>query len=202
MTALRRPAAAAAGIGIVLIFAWWQLLMKPQSAALADAHHRSAQASTALFQTGQRLGHLKHLATNSAQLVALDQRLRAAIPPGDDLDQFLLSLNAMAQTSNVAVRSLTPSAQAPTSGGLSSMALRMTVEGGYFDVQRFLDALKSGERLVLVDALSEAPIGGQASTGSKVSAQITAHLLSGMTTTVKIPAAVPAQPTPPAGGKH
>ena len=195
MTALRRPAVAAAGIGIVLVFAWWQLLMKPQSAALADAHRRSAQASTALFQTGQRLGHLKHLATNSAQLVALDQRLRAAIPPGDDLDGFLLSLNAMAQTSNVAVRSLTPSAQAPASGGLSSMAIRMSVEGGYFDVQRFLDALKAGERLVLIDGLSETPIGGQASTGSKISAQITAHLLSGMTTTVKIP-------DPPAGGTH
>ena len=67
------------------------------------------------------------------------------------------------------------------------MAIRMTVEGGYFDMQRFLDALKSGERLVLIDGLSETPSGTTASTGSKISAQITAHLLSGMTTTVKIP---------------
>lgn len=189
MSRVRRPALGAAIVGLIVAVAWWQLLWQPQSAALADAHERSARASAALFDTGQRIGHLKRLAANAGQLAALDQRIQAAAPPSDDLDGFLLSLNAMAQSANVAVRSLVPAAPAPAPGGLIAIGVRMTVEGGYFDVQRLLDELKSGPRLVILDGLNETPIGGQTPSGSKVSAQISSHLLSGLAPGVKIPVA-------------
>ena len=192
MTAVRRPATAATVVGLLVALLWWQLLWSPQSAALAAAHRHRAEASNALFQAGQRLGHLKHLSTQSADLVALDQRVAAAIPPGDDLDGFLLSLNAMAQASGVTVRSLTPTAPAAAPNGLSSMSVLITVEGGYFDVQRLLDLLKGGGRLVVVDALTEAPAGGAAGGGSKISARISAHILSGLPVAVPVPAPVPA----------
>ena len=196
MTRVRRPAVAAVVVAILLVLAWWQVLWQPQSAALADAHRRGAQASAALFDTGQRLGHLKRLAVNSAELAALDQRLDAAAPAGDDLDGFLLSLNAMAQASNVLVRSLVPTNPVPGPGGLTSIGVRMTVEGGYFDVQHLLDALKSGPRLVVLDGLTETPMGGQATSGSRVSAQLSTHLLSGLQSTLKGPAPVPASGRP------
>ena len=191
MSRIGRPALGALIVGAFLVVAWWQLLWQPQSAALADAHQHSARASTALFDTGQRIGHLKRLAANSGQLAALDQRIQAAVPRSDDLDGFLLALNAMAQSSNVLVRSLVPAPPAAAGGGLTALGVRMTVEGGYFDVQRLLDALKSGPRLVILDGLTETPLGGQSSSGSKVSAQISSHLLSGLAPGVTVPAAVP-----------
>lgn len=181
MSAVRRPAALGLVAAVLVLVAWWQLLWQPQSAALAEARRQGAQASTNLYQAGQRLGHLKHLAATADQMASLDQRVSAAVPPHDDLDGFLLSLNAMSHAAAVQVRSVSPSPPAPGPGGLSQIAVSLSVSGGYFDVQRFLDAVKGGPRLVVIDGISEGPQSTDARAGgSSVVAQISAHLLTGL----------------------
>jgi Tfp pilus assembly protein PilO len=108
MKALRRPAAAGVLVGLVIVVAWWQLLWNPQSSALAQAQSAQQAASTGLIGAGQTLGHLKHLEQISPQLVALEQRLSAAVPTGPSLDTFLISVNQMAESAGVDLQTVAP----------------------------------------------------------------------------------------------
>jgi Tfp pilus assembly protein PilO len=157
---VKRVAARPAVLGLiacmVISAAWYRLLWTPQGASISAAHNRQKTAQTSLFTAEQRLGHLKKLASRAPQLTALDQRLTAALPDRDAIDQFLLDLNAEAAASNVTIQSLgvTPPGKTPSSGAAQAIALQLQFTGGYFDVQRFLGALRDGSRLVVIDQLA------------------------------------------------
>jgi len=197
MTALRRPAAAGVLVGLFVLVAWWQLLWNPQASALADAHNADQVASTGLIDAGQTLGHLKHLQTISPQLVALEQQLSNAVPTGSSLDTFLVSVNAMAQSAGVDLDSVSPATPTTLSGGLSQIHVDLSLSGQYFNVQRFLDELKTGGRLVVIDTLTEAP-GGVGSSDGSLSVTIRAHILSGLSSPPAVTGLAP--PPSPAGG--
>jgi len=197
MTALRRPATAGVLVGLLIIVAWWQLLWNPQSSALARTQSAEQTASTGLIEAGQTLGHLKHLQQISPQLVALEQRLSAAVPSGPSLDTFLISVNEMAESAGVDLQSVaptpppssvttTPTTAATATGALTSTAISLSLTGGYFNMQRFLDELNTGSRLVVIDSLAEAPaVSGGSNSGSDggagtVGATIRVHILSGL----------------------
>jgi Tfp pilus assembly protein PilO len=175
---LRRPAAAAVLVAVVVTFAWWHLLWKPQSATLAAARNQQQQATADLVTASQTLGHLKHLKLLAPQLAALEDKISTAVPSSDEIDQFLLQLNAVAGQTGVAVQSLSPGN--PSAGsGYSTISLQMTVAGGYFNVQQFIDALRSGSRLVIIDTLTESPTSA-AGAPTLVTASISAHILTGL----------------------
>jgi len=199
MTALRRPATAGVLVGLLIIFAWWQLLWNPQSSALARTQSAEQTASTGLIEAGQTLGHLKHLQQISPQLVALEQRLSAAVPSGPSLDTFLISVNEMAESAGVELQSVaptpppssvnptTPKTAATATRGLTSIDISLSLAGGYFNMQRFLDELETGSRLVVIDNLAESPdvSGGGATSGpdggaGTVGATIRVHILNGL----------------------
>jgi len=185
---LRRPIVIGLVVGAVIVFGWWQMLWQPQATALADARHKEQVESSNLYQAGQRLGHLKHLGAISPQMAALDQKISAAVPRTDDLDGFLLALNGAAAQAGVALQAVSPSAQAPHLTGLTSIAVNLSVSGSYFSVQSFLDALRAGDRLVVVDSLSESPGGTDPKAGDVV-ASVGVHLLTGLA-----PSSVPPGP--------
>jgi hypothetical protein len=83
-----------------------------------------------------------------------------------------------------------------------TIPLQLSVTGGYFAIHRFLDAMRDGARLIVVDAVtlsggSTAP-GANSSDGTPLSASITARsfISTGIVTTV--PTTVP---VPPSGAK-
>jgi Tfp pilus assembly protein PilO len=205
MTAkLRRPATAGVLVGLLILGAWWQLLWNPQSSALSQAHTADQTASTGLIQAGQTLGHLKHLQTISPQLTALEEKLSNAVPNGTSFDTFLISLNQMADVAGVQLQSVAPTTPTVSTGGLSTVAISLSFSGGYFNVQRFLDELKSGSRLVIIDSLSEAPdSSGSGSVGSTpVAVSLRLHILSGLAPPPAITGLVPpALPVSSSGGQ-
>ena len=179
MTAtVRRPAVIGAVIAVVLVLGWWRLLWNPQATALAAAHQQEQQQTTNLLVAGQTLGHLKHLHTISTRMAALEQQITAAVPAGDGLDQFLLSLNALAQADGISVVSVSPG-QPSALAGLTSIPVDLSLTGTYADLQRFLDGLRNGNRLVLVDSLTEAPSTVAHGTGD-IAATVAIHILSGL----------------------
>jgi Tfp pilus assembly protein PilO len=166
-----RPAVFGLIACVVIAAVWYQLLWKPQSSAIASAHGRERTATASLFTAEQRLGHLKKLAANATQLALLDQKLSGAVPDKDSADGFIVELNAEAQAASVGISSLaiTPPATAKSGpSGVQTIGLQMNVSGGYFDVQRFLDAIRGGSRLVVIDQLSMSA--GPAKTGGSGSA--------------------------------
>jgi Tfp pilus assembly protein PilO len=166
-------------VGLVVVGGWWQLLWQPQGAAVTAAHRQDAQATSNLVTVEQNVAHLKHLQTISATLAALEQRLSNAVPPSDELDQILLSLNSLAQAAGVAVHSISPSRpSAVTAGSLQTMGLQLAGQGDYFAVQSFLDSLRSSTRLIVVDSITEAPTGKTNS--GQVSLTVSMHLFAGL----------------------
>jgi Tfp pilus assembly protein PilO len=185
--AIRRPAAVGALVALVLVGAWWKLLWQPQGAAIAKAHKQTTAASTNLYAVEQTVGHLRHLQLISPKLTALEQKLSAAVPATDDVDQFLLTLNALTQQTDVTVGSITLSPPTAVPGSLSTIGAHFTVTGDYFAVQGFLDALRATSRIIVIDSLAEGP--AQKSAGSKasgVSASLATHLLSGLAAPVPV----------------
>jgi Tfp pilus assembly protein PilO len=175
---LRRPAAVGVLVSLLLLLGWWQLLWQPQGAALAAAHTQGQQASTDLVTAEQAVGHLKHLQTISPKLTALEQQLSNAAPPSDELDQFLLMLNSLAQASGVTIASVAPTQPTASSTGLETMIVHLSGQGDYFAVQHFLDTLRSATRLIVVDSITESP-GGTRTPGS-IAFGLGIHLFAGL----------------------
>jgi hypothetical protein len=69
-------------------------------------------------------------------------------------------------------------------GGLTNITLQLSINGAYFDVERFLDRLRDGPRLVVIDAVSLSPgdttvgagAGAIRGNGTAVTASIVARL--------------------------
>ena len=182
MTArLRRPAGAGILIAVLLLAAWWKLAWQPEGAALTKAHKQTAAASSNLYAVEQNIGHLKHLQLISPKLASLEQKISAAAPPSDQVDQFLLTLNALIQQAGVTVGAIGVGQPTAAPGAVATIGLHFSVDGDYFAVQSFLDSLRASSRILVVDSLSEGPsqkTGGK-TTGS-VSASLAAHLLTGL----------------------
>jgi Tfp pilus assembly protein PilO len=178
-SALRRPAAVGVLIALLFLGAWWKLLWEPQGSALAKARSQTAAASTNLYSVEQNIGHLKHLQLISPKLAALEQKVSDAAPTNDQVDQFVLTLNALAQQANVGVGAISLTQPAAVPGSLSTIGVHLSVSGDYFAVEGFLDALRAASRVVIVDSLAEAP---QQKNGknSGVSATLGLHLLTGL----------------------
>jgi Tfp pilus assembly protein PilO len=194
--ALRRPAAVGALVALVLVGGWYKILWQPTGSAIAKASKQTSAASTNLYSVEQNIGHLKHLQLISPKLAVLEQQLSAAVPATDEMDQFLLTLNALIQQAGVDVGSISLAPPA-SSGSVSTIGVRFSVNGDYFAVQGFLDSLRASSRIIVIDSLSETPSSKSGSkAGDEVSASLAAHILSGLV------APVPAvqkllTPTPP-----
>lgn len=153
-------------LGAVLItVAWFFLLWSPASAKVEKAKVDKQAAEQRQSELQARLGRLKKLEANADVLERDRVALSAAIPDSDNLDEFLHQVNERASTSGVSLVSIapTPPAVAPVAGGAASsgasspsVGLQMQVNGDYFAVMRFLEALRDGPRLITVDNLTMA----------------------------------------------
>jgi Tfp pilus assembly protein PilO len=191
---LRRPAAVGVLVAFVLTVGWWQALWQPQGASIAAAHKQVQLESTNLVTVEQSVAHLKHLQTISAKLAALEKLLSTAAPATDELDQVLLSLNALAQSTGLTLRSITPSRPAASTSGLATMSVQLQGQADYFGVQSFLDALRASTRLIVVDTITEAPAGSKSS--NLVSVSLGIHLFAGLAAPTPAAALAAAAPTP------
>jgi len=182
MTArLRRPAAVGVLVALVVLGGWFKLLWEPQGAALAAAHRQALAASTNLFTVEQSLGHLKHLKTLAPQMAALEQKLSAAAPATDQVDQLIVTLNDLSQQAGVTIGAISFSSPTVSPGSVATLSVHLSVTGNYFAVQQFLDSLRSSPRIVIIDSLSETPTATAGRPGGNtVGLSLAAHVLTGL----------------------
>jgi len=179
MTSTRsRPVLFGLLAAVIVAGLWYQLAWSPQSAALASAHRQAEGATQNLFVAEQRVAHLKHLASIASALKALDVRVTGAVPPTDQVDQLIVEVNGAASAAGIAVGGLSFT---PVVAATGRLGVQMNVTGGYLAVEQFLDALRDGPRLVVIDSLSFAPGAGTVAgapvtvAGTPVTVAIAAH---------------------------
>ena len=120
-------------------------------------------------------------------------RLDGAVPNNDDLDGIITTLNNDAGQAGVGLSSLAVTQPGTTThGSANAIPLQISVGGGYFAVHRFLDEMRDGSRLIVVDTVSlSSGSSASAGNGTSLTATITARAFI-TTGTAVAPVATPA----------
>jgi Tfp pilus assembly protein PilO len=184
---------AAAGF---LLAIWFFLLWGPQGGELEKAKDREDVAASENQELELRLARLRASQEKAPSLQAELAELRAAVPDGPDLAQFILDAHTIAEESGVEFTSINQTPPAPsTTGGPPSIALTISVSGGYFEVLDYLDRLDSLGRIVVIDGLTLSPADQNGLL--QVGASITARMFTTGTDAAAVPAPAPVVSTQP-----
>jgi Tfp pilus assembly protein PilO len=162
---------------VLLTILWYFLLYSPQSDKLDQAKADQAAQEARQSELQARLGRLKRLQANASVLEAERVKFATAVPENDDLDRFILDVNSRASSAGVEFVSIAPAQPAAggppaAAGAPTPIALQMQVQGDYFAILRFLEALRDGPRLVTVENFSLSGGGAAGAGGGSMSASI------------------------------
>lgn len=176
----------------VLLAIWFFLLWGPQGGELEKASDREEAAEAANQQLELRVARLLATQERAPSLQAELTELRAAVPDGPDLAQFILDAHTIAEESGVAFISITQAPPVPSvTGGPASIALTLNINGGYFEVLDYLDRFEALSRIVVIDSINLSP--GRVDGGLvEIGVNITARMF---TTNAEV-AATPTPTTP------
>ena len=163
---------------LVLIVAWYFLLLSPEMKKVKSAHKAHAAAEQQIGQLQSQVSQLQAWVKQIPQDNARFAQLEAALPDNPQLDQALILIHQAAASSGVAVTSLAPTAPGKSAGGQASqsagpgapsIAVSVTAQGGGAQIKAFLGALQGLPRTVVIDNVA---LGG----GSTVTANISARI--------------------------
>jgi type IV pilus assembly protein PilO len=171
---------------IIVLVAGWFLLISPKRSDVSELKSQAAQQETTNSGLQVKLTSLrsqqKGLAANNAKLAQLAKK----IPTTADLPGLLRQLSAAATTSNVDLTDLTPSnAVALTAApGISAVTISLKIDGKYFDVAQYINALESLDRGLMVTGVTEATKDNAMATAQSplLEASITAVVFTGQLT--------------------
>jgi len=190
-------------VAVVLIVAWYFLLLSPTRAKLSDLDGQVQAQQTALVTARQEVARLESYKKTAPQSRAEIVRLGKMLPESEGIPSLIIELTGTADASGVDLDSIARGATQPgTPFGLQSVTLQVT--GRFFDVEDFLYRLESyvafrnasfrvTGRLLEVKSLTIAGATTTATSSSSppltVSAELNAYLWAG-------PAAAAAGGTP------
>lgn len=163
-------------VGVVLVLvAGWFLLVSPKKSEAAELRDRATAQESQNDQLRLDIVRLRKQAAGVPEQKALLASIKKAIPDNPALPSLVRDLTSIAAGSNVKLVSLAPAtAQAVTPAGskpaapapagkaaapsgLFQIPVAITVEGSYFDVQRFLSGAEGLDRKMLVTTFTLAP---------------------------------------------
>jgi Pilus assembly protein, PilO len=180
-------------VAVVLIVAWYFLLLSPTRTKLSDLDGQVQAQQAALATATQEVARLESYKKTAPQSRAEIVRLGKMLPESEGIPSLIIELTRTADASGVDLNSISRGATQPgTPFGLQSVTLQVT--GRFFDVEDFLYRLETyvafrnasfrvTGRLLQVKTLSVAG-GGAATTSSAappltVSIELNAYLWAG-----------------------
>jgi type IV pilus assembly protein PilO len=158
----RNVVLAGAAILLVIVVGWYFVVYSPVGDDL-----KSAQATTTAEQAKTQgleadLHRLTAQKKQSTEQEALLHKFDRAIPEQPDLASFILAANRIATEAGIDFLSIAPSP--PAAGGTSSViALSISVQGSFFQVENYLTRMADLDRLVIIDTLNISAGGGSSS---------------------------------------
>lgn len=164
---------------VVIVGGGWLIGVAPELAALATANQNRASVELANAKNQTLLIRLKRDYQNIDALKKELDSLRAAVPASAEISTFVTALNALANSRQVTVKSIsvndakpyTPVAEAPastpdkapgaavtnpkiTAANFIVIPVQFSVAGDYAKVLDFVNDVQTGSRLFFVSTLS------------------------------------------------
>jgi len=129
-------------VAVVLVVAWYFLLLSPTRTKLSDLDSQVQAQQAALTTAQQEVVRLESYKKTAPQSRAEIVRLGKMLPESEGIPSLIIELTRTAEASGVALDSITRGATLPgTPFGLQSVSLAVT--GRFFDVEDFLYRLES-----------------------------------------------------------
>ena len=147
-------------LGIAVIaFGWYFLLWSPQQAKISSLNSAVSTIESQQSALNVQISQLEAAKRHLPELIAEARAVTGAIPSAPELSGFLSSLQTAAASSGVAELSVSPSApSAATStastSGVTPLGVQISANGGYLEVLKFLSAIQSLQRLLIVNNVS------------------------------------------------
>lgn len=193
---------------VVLVLLWYFLLWSPRQGEITAAEERTEAAESLASQLEAEIAQLQAAQRDEPLKQARRAQLQAAAPDDPGLGQFILDVNAAANSSGIDFMTISPTPPAPAEGGgLSVIALSFSIEGGYFQVLDFMNRLTDLPRLVVIDSVNLSPQEGGTRLTTSLGARMftTSPGIDPVTTTTTVPvgttttvAPAPGSPVPTA----
>lgn len=129
-------------VAVVLIVAWYFLLLSPTRTKLSDLDGQVQAQQAALATAKQEVARLESYKKTAPQSRAEIVRLGKMLPESEGIPSLIIELTRTADASGVDLNSIARGATQPgTPFGLQSVTLQ--VAGRFFDVEDFLYRLES-----------------------------------------------------------
>ena len=128
-------------VAVVLILAWYFLLLSPTRTKLSDLDGQVQAQQAALATATQEVARLESYKKTAPQSRAEIVRLGKMLPESEGIPSLIIELTGTADASGVDLNSIARGATQPgTPFGLQSVTLQVT--GRFFDVEDFLYRLE------------------------------------------------------------
>jgi len=129
-------------VAVVVILAWYFLLLSPTRTKLSDLDGQVQAQQAALATAKQEVARLESYKKTAPQSRAEIVRLGKMLPESEGIPSLIIELTRTADASGVDLNSISRGATQPgTPFGLQSVTLQVT--GSFFDVEDFLYRLES-----------------------------------------------------------
>jgi type IV pilus assembly protein PilO len=129
-------------VAVVLIVAWYFLLLSPTRTKISDLNGEILSAQTALSTAQQDVTRLESYKKAAPQSRAQIVRLGKMLPASEDTPSLIVELTKTSSVSGVAITSITRgSTQLGSPFGVQTVNL--LVSGRFFDIEDFLYRLES-----------------------------------------------------------
>lgn len=152
MNRSRKDVAMMAVMGVLLLFAAYNFVFKPQQSELSGARDNRAQAEQSISDA--QLALQAPIDSSNAVPSADPAVAPLAIPSVPAITDLLRQLQAVADSTGVALASVspTPLAENPSGPG-GSMQISITASGPHTSVQAYLEALRTMPRLLVIEQI-------------------------------------------------
>lgn len=151
---------------VVIVGGGWLIGIAPQLAAVASANQNRASVELANAKNQILLARLKKDYQNIDTLKKELDSLRAAVPASAEISTFVTALNALANSHQITVKSIsvndakpyTPVAEVTnlkiTAANFIIIPVQFSVAGDYVKVLDFVNDVQTGSRLFFLSTLS------------------------------------------------
>lgn len=146
----------AIAVGVVVCLLFYVFAIRPRKSQVSDIKAQVATEEARTTQLSAQLQQLQALQKDAPRLQAQIAKIREAVPPDDEVANFIFQVQEAANAAGVDFVEISPELPKtpPESAPLAEVRATIGATGGYFAVQDFIRRLYDLDRAVRIDGLT------------------------------------------------